>query len=465
MSSSFTITHLTHTLSGKKILDDVSFSTQQQEHWLITGASGSGKTTLVEMLAHYRFHEGFIHAEGKPRMAYLPQQHQFKTRSNTSDFYYQQRFQSMDAEDSATVTEYIGEEHLQQTAIRQWINAFHLDTLLERPLIQLSNGENKRVQLVKALTTEPEVLIMDNPFLGLDVQGRAILHRGLEELAEHGIQFIITGPSKEIPIFITDVLVLEQGKVLFSGKRSAYHPEKELEHSTPLPDLPEDMPALKAPFSTAVALHNVTVRYGEKYILQQLNWTVNKGEKWLLSGANGSGKSTLLSLITGDNPQAYANDILLFDRKRGSGESIWDIKKNIGYVSPELHLSFNSFSPASDVIGSGIFDTIGLFRPLSTGQEKLIRSWLRILKIEHLYEHALVRLPLGTQRLLLVIRAFIKNPPLLVLDEPCQGLDDTQRDQVLWLTDMICAQPETTLIYVSHYADEVPACITHRFQL
>src|SRR5688572_13384763 len=117
-------------------------------------------------------------------------------------------------------------------------------------------------------------------------------------------------------------------------------------------------------------MKKVSVQYGDKIILDEVNWKVMKGERWLLSGPNGAGKSTLLSLITADNPKAYANSIFLFGKKRGSGESIWDIKKKIGFISPELHLFFDQGTSCFDVIASGLFDTIGLFRQLSAAQQR-----------------------------------------------------------------------------------------------
>src|SRR5688572_9298445 len=159
-------------------------------------------------------------------------------------------------------------------------------------------------------------------------------------------------------------------------------------------------------------MKKVSVQYGDKIILDEVNWKVMKGERWLLSGPNGAGKSTLLSLITADNPKAYANSIFLFGKKRGSGESIWDIKKKIGYVSPELHLYFESSITVFDVIASGLFDTIGLFRMINDEQSQIIKGWIKLLHLEEVTNKLLFNLSLGKQRLVLLARALVKNPPL-----------------------------------------------------
>jgi len=205
---------------------------------------------------------------------------------------------------------------------------------------------------------------------------------------------------------------------------------------------------------------NVTIKYGEKIILQAINWEVKKGECWSISGPNGAGKSTLLSLVTADNPQAYANELYLFDQRRGSGESIWDIKRRIGFVSPELHLYFDRGTSCFDVIASGLFDTIGLFRQISTAQQEQVQAWIELLQLQALQRRPLFQLSLGQQRMVLLARALVKNPPLLILDEPCQGLDEEQISYFKLLIDQLCATFNTTLLYVSHYSKDLPSCIT-----
>jgi molybdate transport system ATP-binding protein len=212
-------------------------------------------------------------------------------------------------------------------------------------------------------------------------------------------------------------------------------------------------------------MNNVTIQYGNKTILHNINWKVMRGERWLVKGHNGAGKSTLLSLVTADNPQAYSQDIHLFDRKRGTGESIWDIKRQIGYVSPELHRYFDFGTTVHNVIASGFFDTMGLFKRLDAAQEQLVGNWMVLFGMEEESTKPLYLLPASQQRRALLARALIKNPVLLVLDEPCQGLDSHQTKQFLQLIDEICSHSETTLIFVSHYEDEIPGCITRKMEL
>ncbi|MGE4490434.1 MAG: ABC transporter ATP-binding protein, partial [Kiritimatiellales bacterium] len=247
----------------------------------------------------------------------------------------------------------------------------------------------------------------------------------------------------------------------------------------------EMLPEPNESFENIVLMRDVHVELNGKKILQGINWQVKPGEQWVLQGHNGAGKTTLLSLITADNPQGYTNDLILFDRKRGSGESIWDIKRKIGFVSPELHLYFlrgsgifntipglnktahETYDSLSclEVITSGFMDEIGFSSPADDHQLHAAKTWLSILQLNHLSKRLFMHASLGEQRTLLLARALVKSPPLLILDEPCQGLDAGQVRRFTALLNRICEQLHTTMIYVTHRDEEIPACATKRLVL
>ena len=322
---------------------------------------------------------------------------------------------------------------------------FSMEPLLDKPLVTLSSGELRKYQLTRALLGGPEILVVDNPYIGLDPRTRGLLTELLTTLSGTMTLVLVLSRPAEIPPFITHVIPVTDGEAGEKMPREAY-----LDSVLP--------PAV-------VRLRNVTIRFGERVILDSLNWTVREGEHWALTGANGSGKSTLLSLINADNPQAYAHDIELFGRPRGTGETIWDIKRKIGFVSPELHRAFRQDATALNIVTSGHFDTEGLFRKPSEEQKAIARQWMEEFGIGDLAERPFLRLSSGEQRLCLVARAFVKDPPLYILDEPLQGLDEPQRKHVKALLDRYCGAPGKTLVMVTHYPEEYPGCIDHSLTL
>ena len=210
---------------------------------------------------------------------------------------------------------------------------------------------------------------------------------------------------------------------------------------------------------------NVCIRYGERTILKDLNLTVMNGERWALSGENGAGKSTLLSLVCADNPQSYANDIVLFGRQRGSGESIWDIKKHIGYISPEMHRAYMKDIPAIEIVASGLSDSVGLYRKPKPEQMGTCEFWMDMFGILKHRDTTFLKLSSGEQRLVLLARAFVKDPSLLILDEPLHGLDMMNRRLVKDIIETFCRRHNRTLIMVTHYQEELPDCIDHKIYL
>lgn len=460
--------------NNKQILDHLNLTMHENEQWIITGLSGSGKTVLAQAIAGRQHFTGKIIFNGdpdyRPHIILVEQQHRFRNLYNTSDFYYQQRFNASDANDSQTVAETLRLDEQEQTKLNSGIMVQELPSLLRiqhilhEPLIQLSNGENKRLQIARALLSNPQLLILDNPYLGLDIDGRKILSQIINELSQAGIHILLITSVTEIPDCITHIATLEKGKLtaVTRDKESfALHIKSQNERSINTALLHNINQPRENDFDYAVRMVNVNIRYGEKWILKDINWAARRGEHWCITGPNGAGKSTLLSLISGDNNQAYANEIYLFDKRRGSGESIWDIKRKIGYVSPEMHVHFNYSSTCYETIASGLFDTIGLFRSLNTEQEMIVEKWISIFNLEPVKHKLLSALSSGEQRQVLLARALIKNPPLLILDEPCQGLDPGQIMRFKQMINDICAQFQTTLLYVSHFKEDIPECITH----
>jgi len=460
LTPALSVQQLTINRSGKKILGDISFSLNKGEALVITGPAGCGKTSLGLALAQQLYYQGTIAWDlpAGSQIGWVEQQHHFKTLQSTTDLYYQQRFNSYDTEETLTVAESLG--HRLNEA-RNLIEEMGIGYLLDEKLIQLSNGENKKLQLLNILLLQPAVLIMDQPFTGLDTKTRQWLNEQVLRLKKNAVVVILICSADEIPESADKVLLLDNGTLNGLKDRVAFQKEAKLHTVAPAVAENENIPqhSGQSVFHSIIDMEDVTVKYGDKLILDRINWRVLPGECWLLTGPNGAGKSTLLSLVTGDNPQAYANRIHLFGQRRGTGESIWDIKKKTGFLSPELHVYFNSLSTGFETVASGLFDTIGLFRTVDKEDTEWVMQWMEVCGVSHLKDKRLQDMSTGEQRLTLLARALVKDPPLLILDEPCQGLDPDRKRHLLDLINRICTITGKTLVFVSHYENEVPECI------
>lgn len=492
-STLFSIQRATIRSLNKTIFSDLDLKVNEGQHWAIVGASGSGKSALLHTIAgnlnasggevHYYFFERYLelhpentgHLTHHKLMALVEPKHHFRNLSNTTEFYYQQRYNSFDSEDALTVEHYLRSIKPLPQADLYWhfdkvIKTLRLDELSHKQLIKLSNGEGKRLRIAAALIKNPVILLLDSPLTGLDLSSRQEFKIILDEIIASGITIVMATSPYEIPEAITHVAILKDGQIAATLPRAEFKAESVTGPETDTIDKEELKALLNADtesndFERIISMNKVTIRYGTNTVLHNVTWHVAPGDKWALLGHNGAGKSTLLSLINGDNPQAYANDIVLFDRKRGSGESIWDIKRKIGFVSPELHQYFPTDNSCLQVIESGYYDTLGLFRQSSREKAAIALRWMKALEIDQYARVLLKNIPASAQRLCLLARALIKNPPLLIFDEPCQGMDTHQQQHFKKLVDTICELSPVTLIYVTHYEHEIPDSVDQVLKL
>lgn len=470
--STLQISQGTFHLSDTRTLTMPDLTLHTGESWAFVGANGSGKSSLARVLASEL-------APGKGEVASTFQRPtrlsleqlqalvaQEWERNNTD-------LLSQDEDDSGrTAAEIIQDSVHDPARCAQLAEQFGITGLLSRRFKYLSTGETRKTLLCQALMAQPDLLILDEPFDGLDVASRTNLAAILSSLHQQQCTVILVlNRFDDIPDFIDRVGVLAECTLTHVGAREAILAEAlvaQLAHSEQLAGmtLPEadsaDAVATLTAGQSLIVLRDGVVSYNDKAILNHLNWEVKPQQHWQITGPNGAGKSTLLSLVTGDHPQGYSNDLTLFGRRRGSGETIWDIKQHIGYVSSSLHLDYRVSSSVKNVVISGFFDSIGLYQAVSDRQQNLAKQWLQLLGMTALADAPFHGLSWGQQRLVLIARALVKHPTLLILDEPLQGLDPINRQLVRRFVDVLIGEGETQLLFVSHHAEDAPHCITHR---
>ena len=448
--------------AGTHLFRNLNFTIKRGEHWVVQGPNGSGKTTLLRLIAgslhpvegevYHNFIEpgdwDNLYHQRLEKIHFIPTHWLQEFLSGYQSLFYQQRYYSMDESMLPTVREVFGEAIRALNTLRI-SPSFDITSLLDLPVTRLSNGQLKKVIILRQLVKNiPKVLIMDYPFDGLDAESRSDLNEFIDAIVQHfNVQIVLTAHMDRLPRVINRRLLINKFKIerieSFTQPASAAHPHV-LSHG------------VNTGAEPVVEMKNVTIAYNQRKIISNLNWRIHKGERWALTGKNGSGKTTLFSLIYADHPMAYSEKVFLFGKRRGSGESIWDIKKRISYFGPEqihfLEAGLKRFSGR---------DYIGL-----QGHQKM--DQLDNL-IDFFEGHNYIDLPMNTLssgqlQLVLLMNLLLDDRELLLLDEPFQFLDPENHGRVTRYLHQFLDE-NTTLVMITHDERDVAEWTHLRMQL
>ncbi len=516
----------------QQVIQSFSWSLQEGQTWLVTGPSGGGKEYFIQALVNqressrksvFRPESPSLVSCAEPSLDNYAGGQYFNKFSDTTQLVSLETAAALIQEErdrdegdfieggidiGRTAASFMCEvlpEPVEMAALQQFpqVQLCGVASVLHRGVKYLSTGEVRRVLLCRSLLSSCQLLILSEPFAGLDVQSRSILKNFFSErMASHeapSIMFAMESVDlegfQEIPAGITHVVEFAEGRLSFQGRIQEYknllvtrekeaggeeqqqalrhhtestfhelHSQQNLFSSHPSAETPE---ASQNQPEILVDMQDVRVAWGDKVVLNKLTWQVRAGEHWLVRGPNGSGKTTLLELITGDNMQVFCNNVSIFGRRRGTGETIWELKEKMGIVSYRLHLEYRMVggTDIEAVLLSGFHDSIGLYQQRSQVEQMAVERWLEIGGFQGRGHEAFSSLSYGEQRAILILRAAVKCPPLLILDEPCHGLDGNQRSRILHLLETIAATGTTTLLHVTHDVTEVLPCEQHILEL
>jgi molybdate transport system ATP-binding protein len=480
------VNHIAVRQRDRWLLDGLSWQINESESWAVIGPNGAGKTTLAKAIAgllpvvkgkiHYHDFGTIPPADAISYMASDERRNLWRRERGLEH----RRDFSGRFTDVTVVRDWIGAGTKILAAKKEKepfdiIQELNLNLLLEKPIMALSTGEMSRVFLARELFRHPKLLILDEPFDGIDKSGKQALREKLDRLASKGLPIVlITHRPEEMLASTTHVLTIGNGKIIDCSKVSPLR----FVDKQKLSDAPETTgPARLTPKSKrtsnlcptarrpVVEMEGVSVRYADITVLDKINWTVREGEHWAVTGPNGAGKSTLLKLITGDCLQVYANKIRLFGKARGNEQTLWEIRQKFSVVSHELATGYQKQMTAFDVVCSGFFDSVGLYRDCDKERSRIARKWMDRLDLSSISQTLFNHLSQGQRQMLLIARAMVKVPRLLILDEPCAGLDPDNRRHVLQLADRIAVNGVTGLIFITHHEEEIPTSTTHRLVL
>ncbi len=443
------------------LIQNIDFEIRKGESFGITGGNGSGKTVMAKAIA------GLLPVSGEitdsdvfAKKTFVPF-HSSLTLSNGQAVYRQQRWNKIDTELLPVVKNELAKCENPELAF-ELVKKFGMNNLTDNFIINLSNGEQRKLELIKALAAEPDLLVLDNAYTGLDFASRYLLTQMIEKLVTSKHTLVLTGLSPaDFPPSVENFFVLKNGQSMgiFTKPEAVIIIE--------IPEITgQTLPHWQnSSFQELIYLNDVSLEYGSRKILNGVNWGVKAAERWSLTGPNGSGKTSLLNLIFGDNPKAYGCNIWLFGRQKGSGESIWDIKARIGFVSPEMHQYLPQKQSVIDVICSGFSDTESSFKKPTGYQVDVARQWLKLTGYTDIAGKLFDELSTSAQRVVLFLRTLVKNPPLLILDEPFQGLDASHVRMLKNLLNLIAENSSCSMIFVTHIPDELPECVTKHLKL
>lgn len=489
-------------------LENINWTFNTGEAWLVIGTNGSGKANFLKALAgelkiipdskfadslYSNFFEQNIEIVSLEKAASLIEEERQNDESE---------FVEGGVDIGRTGRIFLAEaickrklkrgEPLPDEALRletfPQIKLCGIEKILDRGLKYMSTGEIRRTLLARSLLSGKKLLILSDPFAGLDAESRKILLEFFNTVANKQLKDddysdfprIILGMERyhEIPAAINNVLEFSENKISFCGSKNDYekilqnrNQQNEKTRQKDRQEFENSVEKIKQETfvlhtvqenqkETLVEMNNVNVGWGDNRVLIDLNWKLNQGEHWLIRGPNGSGKTTFLELITGDNMQVFSNDIKLFGKRRGSGETIWDIKRKLGIVSYRLHVEYRMVGSTTleNVIISGFRDSIGLYEAATDVEKDAAKKWLSLGGFENREKESFSSISYGEQRAILILRAAVKCPPILILDEPCHGLDENYRQKILDLIEIIAQSGTTTLLHVTHDPSEVLPC-------
>ncbi len=468
---------------GRRAVMRISeFSVNQGEHWCLFGPNGAGKSVLAGLLAgkrtetgsYVQYTEGFDPARDCQFVSFEEQQRLWQQDNRLDMSEYSER-----AEDKGTLVEVLirsGREAANddETVFLQLVAQLNLQEILQKGIRFLSSGQIRRALIARALYAasgdKHKLVIFDDPLEAIDKDSRQRIISCITEHQDSDLSsLLLCRRHQDVLPGVTHIALMEELQIIEQGQRNKVETGQHFVRLTNRsPKIASELPKpaadqlLPQAEDKLIELKGIDVSYGELPVLRNVNWIMTGSDHVLIEGPNGCGKSTLLSLIDGENHKGYGQEVYLFDRRKGSGETVWDIKSRFGVVSNELHNKYVKGWKVLDVVVSGFFDSVGLYDDSGSAEWDAAREWLAVLGIGGLEKEYYHELSFGQQRLVLLARAMVKQPWILVLDEPCVGLDDYHRKLIIGMLEIIAKQTHTRICYVSHAIGEKLSFITQR---
>ncbi|MEO8466048.1 MAG: ATP-binding cassette domain-containing protein [Gammaproteobacteria bacterium] len=452
--------HVDVALEGVPILHDISWHLNRGEHWGIVGANGTGKSTLLGLIGgsvwpapgsgqrSYDFGAGAETDAVHARSEIVLVSHELQDRYARLNW----NFTALDVVLSGVYRTDVPrrrpatEQRSRALAVLRRLGVAHL---AERRFLELSRGEQRRVLIARGVAFGPTVLLLDEPASGLDSASRLELAAMLQRVANECTLVCTAHIAHDLPPMITRYLTIERGRLVTTesvGTGAA--PPAPASEPTPHSPRVEAAPTPRATqHEPLITLDHADVWLGARHVLRDVSWQLEPAQQWLVTGANGSGKSTFLRVLHGQLRPALGSEVHW--PALGNPRNVWELRKGIAWLSPELQAAYRYPSTVRACVASGFESSIGQTRALTYEESARVDELLVELGLTELAERSLRTLSYGQARRALIARALVNRPRVLLLDEPWEGLDAPMAELLNRTLSAVIAEG-TQLVCTSH---------------
>jgi len=459
-------------LGGRPVLHDLDWTLTSAENWALFGANGSGKTTFLRLIGGQQWPVAGDCRQRRYDFGNGPEEHAVYARQNIRlvspelhDRYHRYSWNptgwaliATGLADSPILR--IHPDELQAQAIWDLAERLKIGSLIKRRFLELSRGEQRKLLLARAVISSPRILLLDEICDGLDQSSRRQLLGLIDELSKTGLQLVFaTHRRQELPRTINRYMILRDGRVAETGTSGELDSGQAAdltatENVSSVGDVSSE--------SALIAIDNADLYRGDVRVLTALNWKLQPGQSWLIRGENGSGKSTLIKLLHAEIRPALGGRITWFGLR--SPVNVWQLRKRLGLVSDELQSGYKDSVTVHQCVATGFFASIGRVPFLSTQQRHRIDAAIEMLELGAVRAKSIQHLSYGQFRRVLIARALVQRPEILLLDEPMSGLDN---DSIAFIWSVLgyLRSQGTVIVMTSHEVEISTGLFSHQLTL
>ncbi|HEY3517554.1 MAG TPA: ATP-binding cassette domain-containing protein [Gammaproteobacteria bacterium] len=456
-----TLDHVDVDLAGAPVLRDVTWRLARGEHWGVVGANGSGKSTLLGLIAgtiwpapergtrRYDFGAGEETDAIRARDQIVLVGHELQDR-------YARREWNFTVLDVVLSGIYRTDVPRRRPAAGQRERALDVlrrlgvADLATRRFLELSRGEQRRVLIARGVAFTPSVLLLDEPASGLDARARVELDAMLALVARECTLVCAAHLPYDLPAFVDRYLRIEHGRVESVERRAGERAPTRLD--TAAPTATATTGALQGAAAARVPLIELThadAWLAGRRVLHDVTWRLMPGEHWLVTGENGAGKSSFLRVLHGQLRPALGGSVTW--PALGNPRDVWQLRRQVAWVAPELQAAYRYPSTVRACIASGFTSSVGATRRPTSEEARRIEELLDELELRSLADRLLSTLSYGQARRALLGRLLANRPRVLLLDEPWEGLDAPMAELLSSTLERVAADG-TQLVCASHLA-------------